>query len=48
MDRGVEIIWGVDGRFLFGLAEVLRGGTDVAVWIFFFPVSHINIFFFSS
>ena len=43
MNRGIEIIWGVDGRFLFGLAEVLRGSTDVAVWIFFFPVSHILV-----
>ena len=48
VDGSIEIIWGVNGRFLFSLAEVLSGGTDVAVWIFFFPVSHINIFFFSS
>ena len=48
MDRGIEIIWGVDRGFLFGLAEVLRGGIDVTVWIFFFPVCNISIFFFTS
>ena len=46
MNRGIEIIWGVNGRFLFGLAEVLRGSTNMTVWIFFFPVGHILILMF--
>ena len=39
----VSTVAGHDGRFLFGLTKVLSGGTDVAVWIFFFPVGHILV-----
>ena len=46
MDRGVEIIWGVNGRFLFGLTEVLCGSTDMVIWIgsFIFVVIVIKDF----